>query len=40
MIKIICQAINYGDMIELFYDTKLKQYIFIKNGKKKIIKEC
>lgn len=38
MIKIMYQTINFGDMIELFYDTELKQYIFIKNGKKKVIK--
>ena len=38
MIKIIHEGFNYGDLIELYYDTELKNYIFIINGDKKIFK--
>ena len=37
MIKILYQEINYGDMVELFYDTNKKNYILIINNKKQII---
>lgn len=37
MIKILYQEINYGDMIELFYDKDKKNYILIINNKKIII---
>ena len=38
MIKIIQEKYNNSDLIELFYDTNLKNYIFIINGNKKIIR--
>lgn len=38
MIKILYSEINYGDMTELWYDTKRNNYILIINGKKHIIK--
>lgn len=38
MIKIIYEGYNYGDLIELYYDTKSKNYIFIINGDKKVFK--
>ena len=38
MIKIIYEGYNYGDLIELYYDTKTKKYIFIINGDKKVFK--
>lgn len=37
MIKILYQEINYGDMVELFYDTNNKNYILIINNKKTIL---
>ena len=37
MIKILYNEINYGDMVELFYDTNKKNYILIINNKKQII---
>lgn len=37
MIKIIHSGFNYGDIVELFYDTEAKKYIFVINGKKKIV---
>lgn len=37
MIKTLYSEINYGDMVELFYDTKNKKYILIINNKKQII---
>lgn len=37
MIKILYQEINYGDMVELFYDTNKKNYILIINNKKTIV---
>lgn len=37
MIKILYQEINYGDMVELFYDTNKKNYILIINNKKIIV---
>lgn len=37
MIKILYSEINYGDMVELFYDTNKKKYILIINNKKQII---
>lgn len=37
MIKLLYQEINYGDMVELFYDTNNKNYILIINNKKIIL---
>ena len=37
MIKTLYSEINYGDMVELFYDTNKKNYILIINNKKQII---
>lgn len=37
MIKVLYQEINYGDMVELFYDTNKKNYILIINNKKTIV---
>ena len=37
MIKLLHQEINYGDMVELFYDTNQKNYILIINNKKTIV---
>ena len=37
MIKVLYQEINYGDMVELFYDTNKKNYILIINNKKQIL---
>lgn len=37
MIKVLYQEINYGDMVELFYDTNNKNYILIINNKKTIV---
>lgn len=37
MIKVLYQEINYGDMVELFYDTNKKNYILIINNKKRIL---
>ena len=37
MIKTIYSSFNYGDIIELFYDTKNKKYILFINGNKKIL---
>ena len=37
MIKLLYHEINYGDMVELFYDTNNKNYILIINNKKIII---
>lgn len=38
MIKLIHESYNGRDLIELFYDTELKNYIFYINGIKKIKK--
>lgn len=37
MIKILYQEINYGDMVELFYDKDNKNYILIINNKRIIL---
>jgi hypothetical protein len=37
MIKTLYNEINYGDMVELFYDTNNKKYILIINNKKLIL---
>ena len=37
MIKTLYSEINYGDMVELFYDTNKKNYILIINNKKLIL---
>ena len=37
MIKILYQEINYGDMVQLFYDMNNKNYILIINNKKLIL---
>ena len=37
MIKLLYHEINYGDMVELFYDTNNKNYILIINNKKIIL---
>lgn len=37
MINVLYQEINYGDMVELFYDTNKKNYILIINNKKTIV---
>ena len=37
MIKLLYHEINYGDMVELFYDTNNKNYILIINNKKLIL---
>ena len=38
MIKILHNGYNLYDNVELFYDTERKNYIFILNNKKHIIK--
>lgn len=35
MINILYQEINFGDMVELFYDKSKKNYILIINNKGK-----
>lgn len=37
MIKVLYQEINYGDMVELFYDKDNKTYILIINNEKIIL---